>query len=195
MKFKIPILLFFAFSSMVSAQEIHPYNHYDHHDQQSYLKWGDDYYYNKSLKGLGSLMTDLRTLDPELYQTLDPQYKALSKKQREASMIVGIGGGIGGIMLIAGFIPRISESEYEYLGQTGTLETAKMNVGLIISGTVVAIGSVIVGSAKWVRSQDILEFTNRFNQYTKGEKLHISMRPAIGFENGPSAGLSLCLGF
>ncbi|MEO1261611.1 MAG: hypothetical protein AAFZ15_22590 [Bacteroidota bacterium] len=191
MKLTIPIFLFVAFASAMCAQERQLYIY---HDNNSHLVWGD-YYYKKSIKGLGSLMTDLKTLDPELSLTLAPQFKALRKKHSEANMILGVGGGLGGLLLVAGYLSKKSETEYQYLGQSGILENTSPNYGLMIAGTTISISSFIIASIKWTKSEDILGFVNQFNQHTKGEKLEISLYPDIGFDNGLSGGISLCLGF
>ena len=144
---KIKTLFFLMIlSSLLSAQTDRTYIYQEHPGYMTY----DDYYYHKNLRGVNTLMSDVKTIDPELYQALDPFAKDMRTKQQQANLILGVGGGVGTTMAIIGMIPTEKESEYQVLGQTRTWEEPKLNFGLIVSGTVLLMGSALVASGKWV---------------------------------------------
>lgn len=183
--------LIFSFSLFAQFNAYDPLPPYD----PPTFTWGDRYY-EKNLEGLGFLMTDLRTLDPELYQSLRSRYNALKRRNQEARSIAIGGGVIGGALLIVGVMD--SGPSKESFGPSSISTSPKgpnINFGLIGGGLLIAGIASIVSYQKSIKHADILNFTNFFNEKSYGEKIYFSIRPEVGVGKNLSGGLALSLRF
>ncbi len=188
MKKNLLLILFIITSGTLSAQTEESYNYNQYPIEK--LQWGD-YYYHSSYKGLSSLMADLRTLDPELFTSLEPRFKELQKRRQNAGIILGAGAVIGTGMMVGGILTATPNNEDFYYGKN----RQSKGIVLMAGGAAVALAASLIYRNKKVKQSDIFDFTNQFNQHTKGEKLRISMQPTLRLDKEVTAGFSLCLGF
>ncbi|MEM6966537.1 MAG: hypothetical protein AAF573_17365 [Bacteroidota bacterium] len=189
MRFTFLLLFFFGVTSFALAQ-FHPHDHLPPQDPPTF-SWGDRYY-EKNIQGLGFLMTDLRTLDPDLYRTLRPRYEQLRQRNRTARSVGIVGGLAGSALMIAGVLD--SRPRREAFG-TNTISSAsngpEINYGMIGGGLLVFGAASIFYYQKTVRHADILNFVNYFNEKSYGEKIYFSIRPEVGLGNNLSGGVVL----
>jgi len=194
MKNIILILTFFFFYLSISAQ-----NYYRYPTQVDYpqhlLEWGDQNY-QKNMQGLKSLMTDLQEIDPDLYDQIEPNFGLLLKRNKEANIILGVGSGSALILMTAGVIKSSSSTTPSFSGVLGQRQQSKQNdfekgIGMIVAGGLVGVLTSAIYFKKRVKQIDILDFTNRFNRHSKGDKIKLTLHPEIGIGNGGSAGLGL----
>jgi len=196
---KTQILLFlFAFISFASFSQHHEhYGYYPEYDRPTF-NWGDRVY-QKNLEGIGFLMNDLKVLDPTLHTLLIDEYSSLRQREQNAKMI-GIGGGvIGGAMLIGGVLTSDSSRPDRPTSFNSNFNSnptgPEINWALIGGGIIVAAVASIASGKQRVKQQDLLNFTNQFNQYSKGDKIDFSFQPVIGFGENASAGVAFQIKF
>lgn len=199
MKNILLILICFFFYLSISAQNNYPYRVYVD-NSQTLLHWGNQHYEN-NMKGLNSLMMDLQEIDPDLYNQMESNYSFLLKRNKEANIILGVGSGGAIILLAAGFISASSTNNASIANRSipsvqripsSQPSNGNFNkgIGMIITGGLVGVISSAIYYKKRVKSNDILDFTNRFNRNSKGDKIEFSLQPEIGIGNGGSAGLA-----
>jgi len=194
MKNNILIITCLFFYLSISAQDYYRYPTYVD-NSRNLLEWGDQNY-QQNLRGLKSLMTDLQEIDPDLYDQLEPNFALLLKKNKEANIILGVGSGSTLILMIAGVIKASSSTAPTFSGVPGQRQQLKQNdfekgMGLILAGGLVGVLSSAIYFKKKVKQNDILDFTNRFNRHSKGDKIELTLHPEIGIGNGGSVGVAL----
>ncbi len=191
MKTNILITICLFFSSTIFAQD---YYRVYVDDTRNLFQWGDQNY-QKNMQGLNSLMTDLQEIDPDLYDQMEPNFAHLQQRNKEANIILGVGAGGAIVLLTAGVLASFpKDNSSNAVGRQG-LEPRQANFQkefrLILAGGLVGILSSAIYFKKSVKPTDILDFTNRFNRHSKGDKIEFTLQPEIGIGNGGSAGLAL----
>lgn len=166
--------------------------------EPSTFSWGDRYY-EKNMNGIASLMHDIKSLEPNLYHNLQPQYNALLQRNKDAKAILWGGSGIGAALIVASFAPLFNSIGNDPT-PTSSIVTRKNNGpkvswGLLGGGFLISSITGVIYSKKIVRHQDILNFTNDFNYYSEGEKIELTMSPVLQFGSQSSAGLSISIVF
>lgn len=119
--------------------------------------------YDASIKGLKSLMRDVKEEDPKIHKQLLPEYTRIKRKADLAKWI-GIGGLTGGVVLSVLAIRdfgKHSDLDDENFGDTG-------NSMLYFLSAMGVLGASSV--AAWViapERQEIKDLTNKYNQLSK----------------------------
>ena len=176
------LLLFISSFFSLDAQQVQQVYLQDHH-----LQLGD-LYYQRNLNGLKLLMRDLKGSDPELHQQLDPQLQAMIQQRREANIILGVGSGT--TLVLFGLAMG------NLINSAPTLnENYRQATGLAIGGAAVGIVTSILYGTKQVSRQDLLDFTNRFNKLSTGDKIRWTLHPRFNMGAHNTKGFALSLTF
>jgi hypothetical protein len=166
--------------------------------EPSTFSWGDRYY-EKNIEGIGFLMNDLQSIDPNLYQNLQPRYDVLLQRNKNAKAILWGGAGVGTVLMVASFAPLLKDLINSSPPTTASLRSNKDNPsigwGLLGGGLILTSIAGIAGAKKLVKHQDILNFTNQFNHFSEGDKIEFTMRPVLDFGRNFSAGVSVSILF
>ena len=166
------IFLFFVTLNLLS--QTNHYHEYHYHKPSNFKL--DDQYYQKSLRGLGNLMEDLRLNDIDLYKELNPAFSSLQNRQITANAILA-GGTVLGSVVAWSSIRRQSPQEYG---------------GVIAGLSIVSLAGLIYAFTS-VKPDEISKFVNFFNRTSNKCKIEIT----IQFNGGESSseGLGLVINF
>jgi len=185
MKTTIATLFLLAFSTVLSSQVcLLPHNQCSHNHTKM-IKLSDSYYQN-NFDGIRFLMKDLQNSDPDLYTTLKPEFEELQKRDLEKKQINKVGYSSGLILMSVGIIGAGG----------GSNDNALMGV-LATAGGIVTLVTIAKSNSKRIKRQDILNFTNHYNQNTDKDKIEyeLSFEPALNFTGGFGGGLAMSLRF
>lgn len=110
-------------------------------------------------------MEILEQEDPSLFQTMSPRYEDL-RKRRSTAIGVATGSSIIGTALFVAWTGQ----QINNAGELG----ASPNLGTLIAGTVLMIGSVGLYRGIYNPGRGLLGFVNDFNRQTDGVKLRFT---------------------
>jgi len=197
MKTNLLLLSFLLFAKFLSAQNDVVYIV----DEPRYLLWGDNHYYN-NLRGVRYLMHDLEKTDENLFEDMLPVYEDLLRQQREANIIMGLGGAASVGFLFAGIMEGIPNRRTTTLPSTSSIVTprvinanARLTIALVAIGGIIGTATSYIYFRKSVKQEDVFYFMNEFNRVSTGDRLELGVSPKVEVGDGGAMGLSLVLRF
>ncbi len=107
MKYIYLFSFFWIFPFLLSAQKADYKKYKKAHFK--HLKWGDRQYEN-NLRGIKSLMIDLESNDPVLFNILNPEYQNFKTKRKKGRIIIWSSIGVGGVLFWKSFIAFLDQS-------------------------------------------------------------------------------------
>ena len=147
-------------------------------------------YYSSNYKGLNLLMFDLKADDPELYETLLPNFKAIEKKRNLAIVTGGVLELAGLSMVVVGFNKELNNMGS--IGEFGNLESfnqSNKGADLMFAGGILSIFSGAVFALLYPNENDFYGFINKFNRHSGNKKLEWK----FGFSPMPNKGFGVTL--
>lgn len=151
-----------------------------------------DQYYLSSVKGLSSMMADIKIEDPLLYAKLAPQFEEMNAKQRRARHVFIPSLVVGGGLIIGGLATPLEDSDPNW-GSNGPVyddrfETSEI-VALVGLG-VMSVGTVIAALMLPNRG-DIYNFVNLHNKNSNERKLDWQLGLNTSMDSGLGVKLAL----
>lgn len=129
--------------------------------------------YEGGIRGLRSLMRDLKDENPKVHDALFSDYKRLNRRHN-TGMAILVGGGLGGAALsVVGFLKFMKGGDEAVNGEDSDAgdEKAKKGFYLFLGGIGVSAVSFWVSQPFFPDQQDYKDFTNKHNKLNKKSQL------------------------